>query len=324
MSLFDDLEDPLLETAQMTLRGRDGQQALGDLGWSELLPMLDIDPEARRAVFAFFRAQGRELSVSNALGQLMALPYRDVSGGSGVTVSAAERRSPRRGVQYLVVGPPAPGQIAVDRPGLGVSLLDAETTAFRTVDLPGGPALREIETDIDAPETWIPESEALARRSRRLQLGRLAAAHEILGASEAAFSVAVQHAGLREQFGRPIAGFQAVRHLLAAAQVDLAAIEALATQAVDTYPELPPLHDAVLKAVAGRNGRRACERSLQVLGAMGFTSEHSHHQHHNRVLTLDTLLGTSIELAHRLAEAQRASKGALPDLSLPAAADFAG
>ncbi len=323
MSLFDDLEDPVLAVAQNTLRVRDGQQALDDLGWSELLPMLDLDLEARRAVFAFFRAQGRELAVSNALGQLMALPYRDASDGPGDTVVAAERRSPRRGVQHLVVGAAA-GEIIVDRPGLGVSLRDAATTALRIVSLPGGPALREIETSVDALATWIPEPEALLRRGRRLQLGRLAIAHEILGASEAALSVAVRHAGDREQFGRPIAGFQAVRHLLAAARVDCAAIEALTIQAVDAYPELPPLHDAILKAVAGATGRRACERSLQVLGAMGFTSEHSHHQHHNRVLALDTLLGTSVVLAHELAEAQRASKGSLPDLSLPATAELAG
>ena len=55
-----------------------------------------------------------------------------------------------------------------------------------------------------------------------------------------------------------------------------------------------------MKALAGRNGRRACERSLQVLGGIGFTAEHAHHHHHSRVLLLDSLLGTSAELSHDL------------------------
>ena len=62
----------------------------------------------------------------------------------------------------------------------------------------------------------------------------------------------------------------------------------------------PERYGEVVKALAGRNGRRACERSLQVLGGIGFTAEHAHHHHHSRVLLLDSLLGTSAELSHDL------------------------
>jgi alkylation response protein AidB-like acyl-CoA dehydrogenase len=58
----------------------------------------------------------------------------------------------------------------------------------------------------------------------------------------------------------------------------------------------PVQFDAVIKALAGRNGRRACERALQVLGAIGFTSDHDHHHHHSRVLALDALLGSANQL----------------------------
>lgn len=49
-----------------------------------------------------------------------------------------------------------------------------------------------------------------------------------------------------------------------------------------------------------RNGRRACERALQVLGGIGFTAEHDHHHFHSRIFALDALLGTSADLTHQL------------------------
>ena len=116
------------------------------------------------------------------------------------------------------------------------------------------------------------------------------------------------------QFGQPIAHFQAVRHLLASARVDAAAIAAVAEQSAEQYPALPPMRDAIFKALAGRNGRRICERSLQVLGAMGFTTEHGHHRFHSRVLVLDALLGSSSSLTHQIAVTLRASAGTVPEL----------
>lgn len=324
MTPFDDFDDPVLTVAQKALQGRDGQDVLGELGWADLLRDFDSDLDARRAAFTFFRAQGRELSVSDALGRLMAFPYSAVLSDVSPHVMAVERHSTGRGDRVMIVGPSPSGHILVDRPGSGVTILEADSAILRPVDLPGSPGLWDIETDISRLPVRIPETEALALRGRRLQLGRIAVAYEILGTAEKALSVAMQHAIDREQFGRPIAGFQAVRHLLAAARVECAAIEALANQAIDAYPDNPSLHDAIVKAVAGRNGRKACERSLQVLGAMGFTAEHSHHRHHSRVLILDSLLGSSASLSHELAITLRASEGSIPDLSFPFAGVGAG
>jgi alkylation response protein AidB-like acyl-CoA dehydrogenase len=113
-------------------------------------------------------------------------------------------------------------------------------------------------------------------------------------------AVAVEHARTREQFGRPIGTFQAVRHLLALATTDCTAVESVAALAVKLDSGAPAGYGAITKALAGRNGRRACERALQVLGAIGFTAEHSHHHFHSRVLALDSLLGTSAELSREL------------------------
>ena len=74
--------DPLLELAayqllsasSQALRRTPGNEAIHALGWWDLLGELP-DPTARAAVFALFRAQGRELASSGALAGLMAHPY---------------------------------------------------------------------------------------------------------------------------------------------------------------------------------------------------------------------------------------------------------
>jgi alkylation response protein AidB-like acyl-CoA dehydrogenase len=122
-------------------------------------------------------------------------------------------------------------------------------------------------------------------------------------------ALAVEHAQAREQFGQPIATFQAVRHLLAWATTDCTALERVAAEAVVLDEAAPQRYGDIAKALAGRNGRRACERALQVLGAIGFTAEHTHHHFHSRVLALDSLLGTSADLTHDLGRWLREESG---------------
>jgi Acyl-CoA dehydrogenase, C-terminal domain len=317
VTFVQDTNDLFLASAQDALRSAPGDDALAILGWSELLGSIEDDTDARLGVFAFFRAQGRELGSSAALGQLMAQPYAQVFGRDQSTIAAVQRRSGRRGDRAVLVGTLGSSPIIVDRPGLGVSLVELESLELKPIGLSDGLALCEVQSDLTGLPLALGESAAVALRARSIRLGRIALAFEILGAAEAALAGAVQHSRDREQFGHPLGHFQAVRHLLATARVDTAAIEALAKQSVELYPVVPLMRDAVLKAVAGRNGRRVCERSLQVLGAIGFTVEHGHHRFHSRVLILDTLLGSSNSLAHLIAVNLRESAGTVPDLTTP-------
>ncbi|MCB0994822.1 MAG: hypothetical protein KDB21_07010, partial [Acidimicrobiales bacterium] len=51
---------------------------------------------------------------------------------------------------------------------------------------------------------------------------------------------------------------------------------------------------------------RVCERSLQVLGGIGFTAEHDHHRYHSRVLALNAIAGSTAELTRSLGADLRA------------------
>jgi hypothetical protein len=304
-----DTEREYLAAATRAVRTSGGPAALDALGWWDLLPHLD-DPDQRTAAFALFRAQGRELASSPALGGLLAQPYLDGTAiAPGTVVATVTRTSPQRGPVHIAVGELDGRRLLVDRPGHGAALIDLDAVTLRPIDVPGRLVLHEVvlpdvtvgALDGSGTTPLVGETDAAAgARERSTFLGRVALAQEILGAAEAAVALAVGYAGDREQFGQPIGRFQAVRHLLAWARTDCVAVDGVARQTVELDRAAPPHADAVAKALAGRNGRSACQRALQVLGGIGFTAEHDHHHHHGRVLALDALLGTSAQLTAEL------------------------
>ncbi len=318
--LFSDSPSEYLATSLAAIKA--GGPVLENLGWAELLPHLDQDPECRKAVYALFRAQGQTLTTTGALGQLMAHPYRPLLQSDPAPLTATiERPSHRRGVHVVVSGAPRAGFILVDRPGAGVWLVDSRTVELRPIQLAGGLDLHAIELEPARSDPALSEPEARAARQRSTFLGRIALAFDMLGAAETALETAVGYATHRQQFSEPIGRFQAIRHLLARASVDCAATEAVAEQASQLDLLASPRYDAVVKAVAGRNTRRVCEKALQTLGAIGFMVEHSHHRYHSRILALDSLLGSSTQLVASLAAECRVAGGADPALD-PALLDL--
>src|SRR5690349_13071121 len=104
---------------------------------------------------------------------------------------------------------------------------------------------------------------------------RLAAlALEASGVAQRALEIGVEHAKTREQFGRPIGVYQAVAHQLADTYVESELARSLAYWAawsVAVGDEEAPVATAAAKSYAGDVAVAACERSIQVLGGIGFT-----------------------------------------------------
>jgi len=301
MTVATETEQEFLSAARQALR-TDAHAAPAALGWYDLLSQLD-DPVARTAAFALFRAQGRELASTHALGVLLARPYLDATADPpDALVTCAVQHPGGRAGRAIVVGGTGAGGLLVDVPGRGVARLDPGRATLHALELPGRLALHEVEMVADTGADRVPVDDASLRhaRARSRWLGRVALAAEILGACERAVDVAVEYAKDRKQFGEPIGRFQAVRHLLAWARTECVALEHVTRLGVSFGFDAPPHFDTVAKALAGRNGRRACQHTLQVLGAIGFTAEHEHHHVYGRVLLLDALLGTSAELTHSL------------------------
>ncbi|MFI6465903.1 acyl-CoA dehydrogenase family protein [Streptomyces sp. NPDC050528] len=140
-----------------------------------------------------------------------------------------------------------------------------------------------------------------------LSTGRVALGWWLLGTGRAMLTLARQHAVDREQFGRPLASFQAVRHRLAETLVALDGAEATLVAATDELGAL------LAKAAAGQAALTAARHCQQVLGGIGFTAEHDLHRHVRRAMVLDGLLGSARELTREAGALLRAG-GSAPRL----------
>jgi alkylation response protein AidB-like acyl-CoA dehydrogenase len=128
---------------------------------------------------------------------------------------------------------------------------------------------------------------------------RLAAGAHLAGVTAEMTSRATEYAKARVQFGRPVGGFQAIRHILAEMQGRVASLRSLsdaclAEAAAD--PSRTPECGRALKGYSSRPSRFIAEQAHQVYGGMGFTWEVPLHLYLRRVLTLEGYLGESTDL----------------------------
>jgi acyl-CoA dehydrogenase len=108
--------------------------------------------------------------------------------------------------------------------------------------------------------------------------GALLRAVQMSGALSAVLGHCLTWVNDRVQFGRPIAKFQAVQHLVAELAAETAAASAAADLAVEASTGQPDRFAiAVAKARTGEAAGRGAAIAHQLFGAMGFTREHPLH-----------------------------------------------
>ncbi|MGW5732278.1 MULTISPECIES: acyl-CoA dehydrogenase [Streptomyces] len=150
-------------------------------------------------------------------------------------------------------------------------------------------------------------------------------AADACGVAAWALETAAAHAQVREQFGRPIGQFQAVKHACADMLVRLEQARALtwdaARAADDPSPDVRGLVSALAAGSALDAAYSCAKDAIQILGGIGFTWEHDAHLYLRRSLVARQLLGTGD--AHRLRAVRLAEAGARRELrtELPPEAD---
>jgi alkylation response protein AidB-like acyl-CoA dehydrogenase len=137
-----------------------------------------------------------------------------------------------------------------------------------------------------------------------LRLAAIALAADSLGGGNAVLAATIDYMGTREQFGRVIGSFQALKHRVADHKAALEAARGLVEHASALPADAP---DALLAALTAKQHvtRIAAEVArdcIQLHGGVGFTSEYVPHIYLKRAKLNEALFGTRTVLLDRIAD----------------------
>ncbi len=210
---------------------------------------------------------------------------------------------------------PAEPVTAVEYPHDLDALIVMERSGLRSID-PGALELEHAERPLDplVPVGFtteeLPVGEPVGEPGTlaqwRLEGAVLTAAMQ-LGVGVGALRLAVAYAKEREQFGKPIGAFQAIKHLaadmLTKTEVARAAVYAAACALDGRSTDEPARAVAVAKLMAGEAALFAAKSGIQIHGGMGFTWEVDAQRFWKRACVLDTHFGNGDHHAEAIAAA---------------------
>jgi len=228
-------------------------EAVGALAWLEASDRLDaggVTARARKSGKAY-RLSGQKLFVTDAhVADVLVAAFRTAGRGEeGVTLFLVPR----------------------DTPGVTISPL-------RSIDLTRRPMEMRFD-DVELPASAVLGSEHKGWKTlaRVLDGAATILAADSLGGSERALEMAVEYAKIRDQFGRPIGSFQAVKHMAAEMVSEIEPARSLVWYGAYAYDALPreaARAAAMAKASLSDVYSRVANRAVQIHGGIGFTWEH--------------------------------------------------
>lgn len=198
-----------------------------------------------------------------------------VSSSTGVTLQGVAR--------HVAWGKQAPTTLVLARDANGEAFLCRVPIDQTRTNKTRRNVAYEPREDVDFGGVQLAASDVLPAPSclgadGLMPFGAAIRVQQMIGAMERCMDYALSYANERVQFGRPIAKFQAIQHMLAIAAGHFAA----ASAAGDTLTESPRLGDdalavAIAKSRCGESAGQVAALCHQVHGAMGFTQEHPLH-----------------------------------------------
>lgn len=168
--------------------------------------------------------------------------------------------------------------------GVSAFLVPADTPGLTRRTIHGKLGLRGQATaelvleDVRVPATALmgPEGKGFSIAMSALAKGRMSVAAGCVGIAQAALDAAVGYAGEREQFGKPIAGYQLVQELISDISVDVEAARLLTWRVADLVDRGQDFATAASRAklFASEAAVRAANNALQVFGGYGYIDEY--------------------------------------------------
>lgn len=182
------------------------------------------------------------------------------------------------------------------------AVTDAPVTPVSSLDMTR--QLADVVLDGVASRVVVPAPDGDDAVRRSLQLGAALLASEQLGVAQWCLDTTVAYLKERRQFGRPVGGFQALKHRLADLYALVESARAAARYAAATAAADDPdarLAASLAQAYCADVAVRAAEECVQLHGGLGMTWEHPAHLYLKRAKADQIGLGTPD--AHRAAVA---------------------
>jgi alkylation response protein AidB-like acyl-CoA dehydrogenase len=178
---------------------------------------------------------------------------------------------------------------------------------------------------VDFGDAVVPGDHVLSDlgRERVADLLAIVLAAEAAGIAQWAVESAAEYARTREQFGRPIGQFQAVKHRCAEmlARTELARAAAWDAARAGGDDANGGVVAVAAAAALARGVRDTAKECVQTFGGIGFTWEHDAHLYLRRATTLYQLLGSSTAWQRRAATVALGGVRRTLDVELPPEAD---
>ena len=195
-----------------------------------------------------YRIKGRKVWVANAEAAAVAVVF-----------AATQPGARRDGISAFLVPLDTPGIVRTSRAdSLGVRGLGC-------MDL-------DVDVRVGAEHVLGSVNAGFPLAMWALQGGRVAIAAQALGIGQAALDQAVAHAKTREQFGRPIAHFEAIQWMIADTATELDAARMLMWKAATIKQRSDDglIESSMAKLAASEAAHRAADKAMQVLASAGY------------------------------------------------------
>ncbi|MFJ3670425.1 acyl-CoA dehydrogenase family protein [Streptomyces sp. NPDC090106] len=180
--------------------------------------------------------------------------------------------------------------------------MDTPGVETRGIETMGGREVNDVFlTDVRLPAGAVVGE--VGQGWRQLMAGlnyeRLFLAANMLGLARRAFDDAVAYLGEREQFGRPIGSFQALRHRVADLATELECARLLVREVAldcDAEPDrLFPREASMAKLKATETAKRVTLECMQMMGGYGYATEYGM-ERHLRAAVVSTVYGGTSEI----------------------------
>ncbi|MFQ5667920.1 MAG: acyl-CoA dehydrogenase family protein [Candidatus Binatia bacterium] len=233
-----------------------------------------------------YRLSGTKLFVMDAhVADFIVAAFRTASRG---------RRSSGPAVSLFLVPGGAPG---------------VSVTPLRSIDQTRRPCeVRFRNVEVPASARLADEQQGWKVLSRVIDAACVLLAADSLGGAQRALEMSVEYAKTREQFGRPIGSFQAVKHIAAEMVSEIEPARSLvwyAAYAYDRRRREASRAASMAKARMSEVYTRTANRAVQIHGGIGFTWEHDMHLWFKRAKWNEAAFGDATFHRERLARLAR-------------------